>query len=124
MRAGDVFRFTGIADIHVWMIISDPGLDAGKVLMVNFTTWEPALDQGCLIDVGEHSFISGRTVINYARSKVVTNAQLEKLKADGRLSMLEPLSAALLRKVRDGAMLSVTIPIEHGTILLDQEAEE
>lgn len=45
MRAGDVFRFTGIADIHVWMVISDPARDAAKVLMVNFTTWEPHLDQ-------------------------------------------------------------------------------
>lgn len=30
MNAGDVFRFVNIADIHVWMIISDPARDPAR----------------------------------------------------------------------------------------------
>ena len=28
-------------DSHLWMIISDPGQDAEKVLIVNMTSWQP-----------------------------------------------------------------------------------
>lgn len=44
MTAGDVFRFVGIADIHVWMIYSDPARDRAKVLIASFTTSAPYLD--------------------------------------------------------------------------------
>ncbi|MDB5324083.1 MAG: hypothetical protein JWN40_5714 [Phycisphaerales bacterium] len=121
MNAGDVFRFEGIADIHVWTIISDPRRDPQKLLMVNFTTWEPHLDQACVIEVGEHPFIRGRTVVNYARSRVVSDAQLELLRAKGRIQMLEPLTPALLTKMRTSALESTTLPLENADILLDQE---
>jgi len=52
MRAGDVFRFTGIAEKHVWTIISDPARDVVQVLMVNFTSHLPHLDQACCIQLG------------------------------------------------------------------------
>lgn len=124
MNAGDAFRFVGIADIHVWMIISDPARDPKKLLMVNFTTWQPHLDQACIVDVGDHPFITARTVVNYARAKVVTDEQLELLRARGRLHMLEPLSATLLAKIRACAMESVSLPLELADILLDQELVE
>lgn len=121
MKAGDVFRFVGIADIHAWMIISDPVRDPSKVLLVNFTTWEPHLDQACIVQRGEHSFIAHRTVINFARSKITTDANLELLRFRRRLEFLDPLSAQLLAKIRESAMLSTTLPLECADILLDQE---
>jgi hypothetical protein len=65
VRTGDVFRFVGIADIHVWMIISDPARDPSKVLIVNFTTWESHIDKACIVEAGEHPFIVHKTLINY-----------------------------------------------------------
>jgi hypothetical protein len=121
MRAGDVFRFTNIADIHVWMIISDPGRDASKVLMVSFTTWQPYLDQACVLEAGDHPFVVHKTVVNYARAKVVTDAQLESLRRAGRLQPLEALSPQLLARIRRCAMQSVTLPIDCADILEDQE---
>ncbi|HEY8667283.1 MAG TPA: hypothetical protein VIL86_11490 [Tepidisphaeraceae bacterium] len=121
MNAGDVFRFVGIADIHVWTIISDPARDRQKLLMVNFTTWEPHVDQACIIEPGEHPFITGRTQVNYSKSKVVTDAQLESLRAKRRLEFLESLSPALLTRIRSSAMQSTTLALENADILLDQE---
>jgi hypothetical protein len=121
MNAGDVFRFVNIADIHVWMIISDPNRDPTKLLMVSFTTWQPHLDHACIIEAGEHPFVVHRTVVDYSRAKVVTNAQLESLRRAGRLQLLDPLTAALLARIRQSAMLSKTIAIEHADILEDQE---
>lgn len=80
MNAGDVFRFNGIADIHVWMIISDPCRDPLKVLIVTFTTWEPHLDQACIVEASEHPFIVQKSVVNYARARIVTDVLLEQLR--------------------------------------------
>jgi len=91
MTAGDAFRFTGIADVHVWIIISDPARDSQKVLIVNFTTWQPHLDQACIVEKGEHLFITDRTVVNYSRAKIVTDAQLQSLRSAGRLHSLNRL---------------------------------
>jgi hypothetical protein len=121
MRAGDVFRFIGIADIHVWMVISDPRRDPSRVLIVNFSTWEPHLDQACILDAGEHPFIVHRTVINFARARTATDANLQLIHAAGRLEFLDPLSAELLKKIREATMLSTSLPLELADILLDQE---
>ncbi len=124
MRAGDVFRFPEIAEKHVWMIISDPARDPAKVLMVNFTSHAPHLDQACLVNPGEHPFITTQTLINYARAKLVANAAADALKASGRLDVLAPLSVELLQKIRTGAMQSITLPLEFADILVAQELVE
>ncbi len=121
MRAGDAFRFVGIADIHVWLIYSDPDRDPGKKLIVSFTTWQPHLDQACILEAGEHPFIVHRTVVEYPRTRLVTDAQLEQLRMAGRLQLLDPLSPALLAKVREGAMASTRLPLEQADVLVDQE---
>jgi hypothetical protein len=46
-----------IADIHVWTIISDPRRDPQKLLMVNFTTWEPHLELESLRAKGRIQFL-------------------------------------------------------------------
>lgn len=121
MRAGDALRFSGIADIHVWMIVSDPQRDPARVLMVSFTTWQPHLDQACIVEVGEHPFITGRTVINFSRARLTTNDVLDQLAAAGRFQPLAPLSPALLRKIRNAAMDLSTLPLELADVLLDQD---
>src|SRR5207302_2791342 len=102
----------GIADIHVWTIISDPRRDASRLLMVNFTTWAPNEDQACVLEPGAHPFIIDRTCVNYPRSRTTTNQALEQLKTAGRLELLAPLSAELLRRVREGAMDSTRMALE------------
>ena len=121
MNAGDVFRFVGVADIHVWFVYSDPGRDRSSVLICSFTTWQPHLDQACVLDVGDHSFIVHRSLVDFARTKRVTDAQLEQLKSAGRLTCLSPLSVTLLKKIRESAMVSTRLPLEFADVLLDQE---
>jgi len=121
MRAGDVFRFTGIAEKHVWTIISDPAQDVVRVLMVNFTSHMPHLDQACCIQPGEHAFIKHASLVNYARARVVTDAALEALRASGRLELLNPPSPELLSRIREGAGRSCTLKLEFADILMEQE---
>jgi hypothetical protein len=48
MNAGDTFRIpqpgTSL-DSHLWVVISDPVVDAERVLIVNFTTRRSPLDE-------------------------------------------------------------------------------
>ena len=123
MNAGDVFRFNRIAEIHVWMVISDPARNDQQLLMVNFTTWAPELDQVCIVDMAEHPFITQRSLINFAKAKIVSNSQLERLKTVGALTLLDPLSASLLQRIREAAMNSITLPLECGDVLINQELD-
>jgi hypothetical protein len=59
--------------------------------------------------------------VNFARARVVTDSQLEELRAKGRLVHLDPLSASLLKIIREASMESTTLPLEFADILLDQE---
>ena len=78
MNAGDVFQFQGGAERHAWVIISDPAVDPEHVLMVNFTTWDPHIDQACVLEPGDHPFITTRTCVNYPRAKEVSDDALEQ----------------------------------------------
>lgn len=121
MNAGDVFRLGGVADIHTWAVISDPALGAQRVLLVNFTSWDRLEDQACILDAGDHPFLTHRTCVNYPRARVAADADLEQLRAAGRLVMLTPLSAEVLRRVREGAMTSMRMKLEYAEILIEQK---
>lgn len=124
MNAGDVFRFPHIADRHVWMIISDPTKNPAKLLMVNFSSWEPHLDQACVMEAGEHPFIVHKTVINFARARIVSLEQMQTLRRRGQIEMLEPLTPTLLAKIRRATLESTRISLEMADILLDQDLVE
>jgi hypothetical protein len=120
MNAGNVFQFVGIADIHAWTIISDPVNHPSRLLIVNFTTWDPRVDQACVLQAGVHPFIVARTCVNYPRARIVTDAVLEQLRAAGRLRMHPSLSEPLLREIRESAMFSTKITLEAADILTEQ----
>ncbi len=120
MNAGDVFRFKGIADRHVWTIISDPQFDRQHVLIVNLTTYGPYEDHACVLEAGVHPFITGRTCVCYPRARMTQDEALEQLKAANRLQLLQPLGPELLRRLREGAMVSTRIRLGHAQILIDQ----
>ena len=120
MKAGELFRFLGIADIHYWMIISDPQIDPDKVLLVSFTSFDRFNDQACVLNVGDHPVIVHKTTVEYPRAKVTTDSALESLRSAGRLDFFAPLEPQLLTKIRNGAMTSTRIQIEVAQILIDQ----
>jgi hypothetical protein len=124
MNAGHFFRIKNVADIHYWTIISDPTIELARILIVNFTTWDPYEDQACVLQGGEHPRLPNKTCVNYGRARVTDSNSLEKLKAANRLEFFEPLSPALLKLIRERALESTRIKIELAQILLDQELVE
>ena len=118
MNAGDTFRPANPSiDIHLWVIISDPDLDDSRILIVSLTTFKPKKEAVCLLDVGDHPFIRHSTCVAYNLAKAPSLAQLEKARDLGALIPDVPVSAEVLRRIREGAALSTKLAIEFGDLL-------
>jgi hypothetical protein len=119
MKGGDTF-IPAKFDHHLWLILSDPEINADKVVIVNLTTHTLDEEPHCILQKGDHPFIKHKTAIRYRDSKCVALPQLEDLVASGGLRKHNPLSAAILKKIRDGASLSKYLPEGCRQILEEQ----
>ncbi len=123
MKAGDTFFVQQVGklyDSHLWMVLSDPALNANQVLIVSLTTWGKEDDPACVLNVGDHPFVRQKSFIKYSHAKVVTNQQLEEFHAQRQIHVQPPLSAGVLKRVRDGAAESRFMALGHADILIDQ----
>jgi hypothetical protein len=120
---GETFFFPE-SNAHLWIVASNPAKDLQNVLLVNVTTYDPAdrfKENACLLSHGDHAFIKHCSCINYADSRVFTDAHLTSLLARGRIKLQDKLDPAVLKRVRDGASLSKRIPLKNLQILMEQE---
>jgi hypothetical protein len=121
MDAGTTFLLKEkTLDNHLWVVLSDPKIDPGKVLLVSLTTATALKEQICLLEVGDHPWIRHKTCAYYEYPKVVSLATLYKLKDTGQLDLREPLSPAVLERMREGAALSTRMPLAMAEILIEQ----
>jgi hypothetical protein len=118
MNAGDTFLLPGLDD-HLWMIISDPTVDPHRVVVVCFLTWQLKYDQACIVEQGEHPFVTHSTCVNYPAARVESDAGLERLKSKAVLKLKAPLSHELLGRIRRSAENS-DIPTEAFEVLRSQ----
>ena len=88
------------------------------------TSRRPSLDQTCILEMGEHSFVTKATTIAYGASRIATRAELQQALADGLIVNGEPLSAPLLRKVRELACLSPKTPLKCLKVAIKQGSGE
>ena len=123
MNPGDTFFVQQVGkryDSHLWMVLSDPALNANQVLIVSLTTWGKDDDPACVLNVGDHPFVRQKSFIKYSHAKVVTDQQLEDFLARGQIHAQAPLSASVLKRVRDAAAESRFMALGHADILIDQ----
>jgi hypothetical protein len=121
MKAGDTFTLKDKSvDSHLWVIVSDPAVDAQRVLFVSMTSYDVTKEKVCLLDVGDHPFVKHRTCIAYDFAKVAPLQALVTLRDQGHLSMGEPVSDELLERIRQGTSLSRRINVEHVVLKIDQ----
>lgn len=125
MQAGDTFLLQDKSiDSHLWVVVSDPALDAESVLIVNLTTHNVDKEGVCLVERSEHPFVRHRSDVNYRDSKVVRASDLTAMLATGHLMEQEPVSTKLLHRIREGAARSMWIPQGHRKVLIDQSLIE
>ncbi len=119
MEAG--FTFTMVAlDQHLWVVLSDPVKDPENVLLVNLTTLGPRKEQACVLTHNDHPWVRHPTCVNYGDAVVTTLAKLRDAKNGGAITLQDPVSAALLQRMREGALASERMSLDNADILINQ----
>ena len=88
---------------HLWFVLSDSNINPSRVVIANFTTWDGRGDSACIVEAGEHPFVTHKTYVRYRDARIVSVAKLEELRQQGLLHFRENLSEGLLERVRKGA---------------------
>lgn len=122
MKIGDTFYLRGPENPrpHLWIVLSDPGIDPDRVLIVNLTSDSATTDRTCILNDGDHPCISHPTCVNYPKARILTDEQLEKARSIGALDLQEALSAAVLMRIQQSAADSEDMLNSHRQILIDQ----
>ena len=122
MEAGDTFYLPDkSADGHLWIVVSDPGRNPNRVLLVSMTSYDVSKEVACLIDAGEHPKVIHKTCISYKPARQTSLENLDRLRDSGYLKMQEPVSPELLQRIRRGVSYSRRIDLEHIELMEEQE---
>jgi hypothetical protein len=108
---------------HLWIVISDPAKDNGRVLLVNFSSVKPGVpfDPACVLEVGDHPYITQETFVYYRSAQVQSNKDLERQVSSGKIRFpYDPVSPEILKRIREGATKSKFINRGHRKLLEDQ----
>jgi hypothetical protein len=125
VKAGDAFYIRDRSvDTHLWVVISDPQKDPGRVIMVSVTTFEDYKEDVCPINAGDHPRVTHRSCVAYHEARMTTLERLIGLRDGNHLSIQAPLSDELLARIREGVNRSRTIKYKYVEILLEQEVIE
>jgi hypothetical protein len=123
MQAGDTF-LPDAGGSHLWVVLSDPDANPDKVLLVSLTTWNEHKEQTCIVNRGEHEWVTHRSCVAYGMARIVTRQQLVDGRNSGALRVQAPLAAALLQRIRERAGDSERLSEEAFDILLEQGLAE
>jgi hypothetical protein len=119
MNAGDTFID---GKYHpLWIVISEPAIDPQRVVIVNPTTYTIDEQSACILHKGEHPFIRHKTAVRYRDARAVASADLPKLLMARKLTPRAACSAALLKKLRDGASKQAELLPEECRSMLDEQ---
>jgi len=96
---GDTFLLAQ-ADIHLWVVLSDPDKDPDRIVLVSLTTLTPDKEPACLLVRGEHPWVKHDTCVFYQGARLAALKELYKLKDAGLLKPQEPLSEHVLLRIQ------------------------
>lgn len=107
---GDVFHlpFPRPDFGHVHVVITSVNQHTGAFLCVPIDTWINAKlsDSTVILSVGDHTFISKKSFMNYEEAKILNIDILERLMACGDAKKMDPINSTLLIKIQHGVKKS------------------
>lgn len=106
-------------DDHIKIAVSNPAVNADRVLIVGFTTWRADKDQSCIIEIGQLPCLTNRSCVFYRGSKIISVAAYDAVCANGDINELCVAPAPVLALVRAGA--SQTLHLSSGGLQLLRE---
>lgn len=124
--AGDTFlltRGTGSTP-HLWVVLWGPAGAARAFLSIYLTTLRPHSDRSCVLRAGEHPFIQHDTAVAYGEVQRWPEERLDELIAAGIAKPRQPVSAAVLARLRAGFFASARTPHAMVAIARDEFGAE
>lgn len=93
------------------------------VIMVSVTSVKPESphDPACIINAGEHPFITHESYVYYREPRIEPVAHVQSMVANSVWRSHEPCSPELLARIRSGLLSSRRVP-RHIKKLLEQES--
>lgn len=110
LECGDTF-LTGDEedeDYHLWIVITPPS--EGEVVTVSVTTRRKRSETLVILQAGDHPFIQHESVIAYSYSRIRMVQDIQTAIENGSAKRREPVSQALLERVRAGLIDSDFTP--------------
>lgn len=114
---GTLFIASGPSGDHLFVVVYDPRRIDGRgksdqLLIIPFCSVESNAnhDPACLVQQGEHSFISHESYMDYRNARVEPVSHVASLVGSGTFSVHDPVSENLLNKIRQGCGVSKRIP--------------
>jgi hypothetical protein len=126
VQIGDTFlsRDRRIDD-HLHVVISDPGADASRVVIVSVTSYDKFAheiykDSSCILRPKDRPRIRHETCISHRDGRVLSEDLLDKAVAAGTIAMEEPASNGVLTRILEGAERTDELPNKCRVILEQQ----
>lgn len=96
---------------HLCIIISPPA-DDNLVLRVNLTSYKQNRynDESCILNIGDHEFITRKSIINYRDIEIVNIKTLEQRFKTGIIESHIRVRRNIIKKIINGALISDDIP--------------
>jgi hypothetical protein len=107
--AGDTFYGGGEIhpDNHLWVVINDPTQHQGEALFVNITTLKGSFaEPTCILQAGEHPFVHHPSYIRFGGAKTAQVSQLNRAESMNLIKRQPPVSAMLLQRIQQAALIS------------------
>lgn len=110
IRAGRALRIRDVRmGWHLFFVVTDPD-PTTKVVTVMLVTERTHTDRTCTLDVGDHPFVRHRSSVDYGTARFAPVRKLEEAVARTRASFDVDMTDELLRRVREGLLLSGRTP--------------
>jgi hypothetical protein len=94
---------------HLWVVISDPLLHGGDFVAVNLTTDWFVSGSECELSVGDHSWVTEKTYVNFGKAMKLgpkEESNLTKQIALGTVRTHSPMSPPMISRIVTAAKTS------------------
>lgn len=108
ITVGDTFlmKTPGYSTEHLWIALHQFGT---RVILVNVTTYRRGKDTSCVLNEGDHFFITRKSIINYDDMIDSEIADIEVALSANVINNLDPIEDDLLERIKEGATKSPRI---------------
>jgi hypothetical protein len=104
---------------HLWIIISSTAID--PIVTVNLSTYSGRKDKSCILEPGDHEFVTVRSCVMYDEAEFRTSLELNAMFEANLVFPRADISMAVYEKILDGAHATQRMPGKFKDILRSQD---